>query len=210
MNPIMALLLGSFILPLFISSWRTGLACLAAQGILMAWMALQAGPHAGAPDSVFAMTDYLVIRGIGLPWALFSALRSRKAPNSVDIIPRNLLAWITALGLVLLAFNFSALLTQEPDGPRHSVSVVVSGVLLGLFILSTARTLFGQMLGAVYFENSIALFELTHAGHAEPWGLRIGLMLVAVLTFGLYRWFLAGGVEPDAGKLQESMEGPTF
>lgn len=210
MSPILALLLGCFILPLFISSWRVGLACLSGQGFLMTWMAWQESHHPGSLETVFALLDYLAFRGIGLPWALYSVLRSRKVPYAVDIIPPNLLAWIMALGLVLLSFNFSALLMQNPEGQRHSVSVVVSGVLLGLFILSTAKTLFSQMLGAIFIENSIALFELTHDDHAGPWVLRLGLLGVAVLTFTLYRWFLANGGEKDSEKVPESSEGPTI
>lgn len=212
MSPLSALLLCSFILPLFISSWRVGLACLAGQGFLMAWMALPSGSphHLGGPDTVFALVDYVAIRGIGLPWALYSVLRSRKAPYAVDIIPANLLAWSLSLGLVLLSFNFSALLMQDPHGPSHSVSVVVSGVLLGLFILATAKTLFSQMLGAIYIENSIALFELNLDEHAGPWALRIGMMCVAILTFILYRWFLANEDGMKVKKIPEALEGPTF
>ncbi|HLP43046.1 MAG TPA: hypothetical protein VK465_16180 [Fibrobacteria bacterium] len=210
MSPILALLLGSFILPLFISSWRVALACLFGQGVLMTWIAWHGNHHPGSPETIFALLDYLAIRGMGLPWALFSVLRSRKVPYAINIIPPNLLAWIMTLGLVLLAFNFSALLMHNPEEQRHAVSVVVSGVLLGLFILSAAKTLFSQMLGAIFIENSIALFELTHDGHTGPWILRLGLMGVAVLTFTLYRWYLANGGEKDAEKIPESLEGPTI
>lgn len=210
MSPLLALLLGAFILPLFISSWRVGLACLSAQGFLMTWMALRGSHQPESLETVFALVDYLAIRGIGLPWALYSVLRSRQVPGALDILPANLLAWSMSLGLVLLSFNFSALLMQTPDGPRHSVSIVVSGVLLGLFILATARTLFSQMLGAIYIENSISLFELTLTGHAGPWALRIGLISVSIVTFTLYRWFLANEDGMKAKPIPEALEGPTL
>ncbi len=213
MSPILAILLCLFLIPLFVSSWRVALACLAAQGFILAWIAYRANPQWEGMEAWLSMVDHLLLRGIALPFALYTSLRTQNAPyrtGSPGILPPNILSWTLAFGSVLLAFNFSASLARASGVERSPIAVVASGILLGFVVLSTRTGMFGQMVGLIFIENAIALFEQTESAHAQPVGIQAGLLVTTALTIALYRWFLAMRNGTKADGLTEFLEGPTL
>lgn len=210
MSPVLAILLSLFLVPLCVSGWRVALACLAAQGFMLAWIAYRANPDWHGMEAWLAMVDHLLLRGIVLPFALYTSLRTQKAPYRTGILPANILSWTSAFGAVLLAFNFSALLARATGIERSSIAVVASGILLGFVVLSTRTAMFGQMVGLIFIENAIALFEQTESAHAQPAGIQAGLLATTALTIALYRWLLATRNETKADDVSEFLEGPTI
>jgi hydrogenase-4 membrane subunit HyfE len=83
------------------------------------------------------------------------------------------------------------------------VAVATSGLLLGLLVLATQSSTFGQILGVLRIEYAIALFEL--ASGSEP-GLPVQLGVTAVLFFsvmtlgGFLRKLGAAGPDRPAGE----------
>ena len=184
MSPLSIALLGAMLAPLFIATWRTSLIGLACQGWLMAWMAWRVGPPHDA-EGWITLVDLALGRGVAAPLALGWTLQERRAPARSDVIPPNLLSWTFALGLVLLAFQLSERLAEEP-GARADVAVAAAGLLLGFLVLSTKTSAFSQTMGALRVENSIALLELGAPHHGSPW-LAVGRVSALVWTIALLR-----------------------
>lgn len=190
MNPLLIALLGVLLLPLFVSTWRTSLFGLSAQGFLMAWIAYRMGPPPSTASEWGTLVDLIVVRGLWAPFALYGVLRAQNAPARNHVIPPNLLSWTAALGIVVVAFSFSQILVAESGQEQTLVAVSTASLLLGFLVLATQSNPFSQMIGALRIENAIALFELGGERHPEPLGLQLCQIAVVVLTVGLYRWYL--------------------
>lgn len=186
MTSLLASYLLVLLLPLFVASWRVSLAGLSLQGLLMAWM-VAARHETLSVGLVVTLVDLALVRGLVAPLALRRVLRDQQRPAREDVIPPNLLSWAMVAGLVMLAFQCAAWL--QPSGEHTHVAVAVTGVLLGLFVLSTQNGPFRQAVGALRLENAIALFELGSPSHL-PLGLRVGQIAVFLGTVLTYAHFV--------------------
>jgi hydrogenase-4 membrane subunit HyfE len=206
MSPLLVALLGVLLVPLFVATWRSSLAGLSLQGLLMAWIAYGAGPAPGTPHDWITLVDLVLVRGLWAPLALYRVLRAQNAPARNDVIPPNLLSWTAALGLVLVAFNFSEMLVREPGDQQTLVAVVVAGILLGFLVLATQSDPFSQMTGALRIENAIALLELGGERHHQPLGVHLAQTAIVGVTIAFYRWYLAtlNAAGPTPGNLPQS------
>jgi hydrogenase-4 component E len=183
--------------PLLVATWRSSLAGLGLQGLLMTAMVVERGWPVTA-GGVVLLLDLVVLRTCFVPRYLYGILRRQRAPRRSDVIPANLLSWTLAAGLVILAFRFAAALYPAGSEPAIHVAVVTAGLLLGLLVLGTQGTRFSQTVGVLGIENSIALFELA-SGHELPLPVQLGvsaILLLSVLTFG--RFLRSAGEEGEA------------
>lgn len=192
-------LLAVLLIPLFVSTWRTSLFGLACQGLLLAWIAHRIEGRL-ALDDALTFLDLIVVRGLAAPLALYAVLRRQGAPPRSDVIPPNLLSWALALGLVLLAFRFAAIVIPAEGDAQTLVAVSCSALLLGFLVLATQSSPFAQIVGALRIENAIALFELGGpAGHHTSPVIRAGQLGVLILTVLAFRYYLStarAGEEP--------------
>jgi hydrogenase-4 membrane subunit HyfE len=206
MSPLLIALLGVLLMPLFVATWRSSLAALSLQGFLMAWIAYGAGPAPSTPNDWATLADLVLVRGLWAPLALYGVLRAQNAPARNDVIPPNLLSWTAALGLVLVAFNFSEMLVRESGDQQTLVAVVVAGIMLGFLVLATQSDPFSQMMGAFRIENAIALLELGGERHHQPLAVQLAQTAIVGITIAFYRWYLAtlSAPAPTPGSLPES------
>lgn len=182
----------ALLVPLFVGTWRTSLLGLAVQGALMASIAVrQHGGHLSF-ETGLSMFDLVLLRTIGLPLALYLVLRAQGAPARNDVIAPNLFSWAMALTLVVLAFRTTDVLVPKEGDEQWLVAAASSALLLGLFVLSTARGTVSQVIGLMRVENAIALFELGSGTDHEPLGIRVGQTAVLLVSFGFYRWYVIG------------------
>jgi hydrogenase-4 membrane subunit HyfE len=209
-SPLLIALLGVLIVPLFIATWRTSLYGLGAQGVLMGLVAWRLGHGAADASAWLTLADLVLVRGLVVPAALYDVQSSANVPARHDVIAPNLLSWTVALGMVLVSFGFAELLVPEPGDQRTLVAVTTAGVLLGFLVLASQSSPFGQMVGALRIENSIALLELGGARHEPPLFLQLALLAVFIGTVGYFRWSLKGLHEVAAQKVAETVEGPTL
>ena len=177
MTYLLITLLVVMVLPLLTSSWRLSLVGLGLQGLLMAAMVAQRGWDFSATN-LLLLLDLLVLRTWFVPRHLFAIMREQGGPERRDVIPANLLSWTMAGALVLVGFRFATLLQPAGGVTSTHVAVATSGLLLGLLVLATQVSTFGQILGVLRVEYAIALFEL--AAGSEP-GLQVRLGVTAVL-----------------------------
>jgi hydrogenase-4 component E len=177
------------ILPLFVGTWRTSLIGLACQGLLMAWIALGHGAHVSW-DAAIDVVDLLVLRAVAAPAALYIVLLKQKVPRRNDVIAPNLLSWVLALALVLMAFRFADILVPTEGADQTLVAVAGSALLLGLLVLSTRTGPLSQMIGVLRLENAIALFELGGPAHHEALGIRLGQTAILLVSIVFFRGYL--------------------
>lgn len=192
-------LLGVMVVPLFVATWRSSLLGLSCQGFLIGWAAYRLSFEHRSIETWLTLADLLLVRAVAGPLLLYRLLLSQQRPSRHDMIAPNLLSWTLALGLVLAAFNLSATLVPSGGDERALISVAAAAVLLGLLILASQSTPFGQVVGALQLENGIALFELGGERHQGSLVTQIGQMAIVGCTLGLYLWLLSGF--PEKGSL---------
>lgn len=212
MNTLLMALLLAMVLPLFLGNWRASLLGLCSQGLLMAWIVVEARPELSSPDDWLTLVDLVLVRGLLAPAFLYQVLSAREATARNDVIPPNLLSWTFAGVLVLVGFNFAATLVPEPGHERQVVAVATAGLLLGFLVLSTQSGPFSQMVGVLRFENALALFELGGSSHHhESILVHAGQLVVFLLTIGLFRWYLETlGPTAQSPAPGDVPEGPTL
>jgi hydrogenase-4 membrane subunit HyfE len=201
MNPVLIAFVGILLVPLFVASWRLSLFGLAAQGLIMAWIAYEGRPELDTVDAWVTLFDLAIVRGIAAPLALYLVLRSHRAPTRNDVLPPNLMSWTLAIGFVLIAFRFADMLVPAEGSEQSFVAVATAALLLGLLVLATQTGPFSQMVGALRIENAIALFELGGAQDGSDTGMRIAQTAILIATVLLFRWYLATLPRASAAKV---------
>jgi hydrogenase-4 membrane subunit HyfE len=176
------------LVPLFVGTWRTSLLGLAAQGALMAWLALRHGTHFGL-EALLDVLDFVVLRALFGPVSLYRELASQNAPRRNDAIAPNLLSWAMAVGLVFVAFRLANVLSRGDEEHEMLLATATAGLLLGFLVLASRRGLFSQIIGVLRIENAVALFAL---GGGEPLAppLRLAEMALLLVTYVYLRRFL--------------------
>jgi hydrogenase-4 component E len=173
--------------PLLTASWRLSLVGLGLQGLLMAAMVAERG-WTPSFAGVVLLLDLLVLRTWFIPRHLFAIMGGLGGPGRRDVIPANLLSWTLAGALVLVGFRFAALVHPEGGVASTHVAVATSGLLLGMLVLATQTSTFGQIIGVLRVEFAIALFELGSGPELDlPVQLGVGaVLLLTVLTLGSF------------------------
>lgn len=188
MTPLLLLLLGAILVPLFVATWRTSLLGLALQGFLLFALARRWAPEAEMQGAV-AFIDNVLVRGLAIPLALHAALQAERAPARNDVIAPHLFSWILAVGLMLLAYSLSERLVPGGGDEQALVAVAAAGILLGFLVLASDSGPFSQIVGVLRIENGIALLELS-SGHHSSIVIQLGLTAVLVATVALFCWYL--------------------
>jgi hydrogenase-4 component E len=183
------------LVPLFVATWRTSLLGLSLQGGVIAWLSLRHGATLSV-DSALAIVDSVGLRAVVGPAVLYVAMRALGVPPRNNVIAPNLFSWAIALGLVVVAFRSADVLVPAEGEEQMLVAVASAGLVLGMFVLSTARGTFSQIAGLLRIENAVALFELGGPRHPGATGIRAAMTLILLLSIGFYRWYLLR-VPPD-------------
>jgi len=190
MSPLLIGFLGVLLVPLFAASWRLSLVGLVGQGLIMAWISYRRDPAMDSIEAWVEMFDYLVVRGLGAPIALYLVLRGQRATGRHDVIPPNLMSWSLAIGLVFVGYRFGDHLVAVEGDAQTFVAVATTALLLGFLLLATQTGPFSQMVGALRIENGIALFGLGGPPDQEDLSLRIVQTALVIVTVILFRWYL--------------------
>jgi hydrogenase-4 membrane subunit HyfE len=208
MSPLLIGFLGVLLVPLFVASWRLSLVGLMGQGVILAWISYRLDPNYTSVDAWLGLFDFVIVRGLGAPIALYAVLRAQRATARNDVLPPNLMSWTLAIVLVLVAFRFADLLVKQDGDEQTFVAVSTAALLLGFLVLATQTGVFSQMVGALRIENAIALFELGGPRDREGLGLRIGQTILVITTIVLFRWYLQT-LPRNAVAKASAVEGPT-
>lgn len=211
MSTLLVALLGVMLLPLFLGKWRMSLFGLACQGLVLGWLAVEGHAEPPGPEGWLTLVDLVVVRGLVAPGLLYAVMRARDGSSRHDVIPPNLLSWTLVGALVMAAFTFAEGLVPEAGDARLQVGVATAGLLLAFFVLSSQSSTFGQLVGALRFENAVALFELGAPGPEQPLLLRAGLLVVFLVTVGFFvRYLETLGPEAPPAPPPDAPEAPTL
>jgi hydrogenase-4 component E len=184
------------LVPLFVSKWRTSLFGLALQGALLAAIAYRQREFSISMSTALTLVDLVLVRAVVMPSWLFVTLRRQNAPIRNDVIAPNLFSWAMALALVVIAFRAADVLVPAEGNEQSLVAVSAAALLLGLFVLATARGKVSQVIGLMRVENAIALFELSARVEHASLAIRTGQTAIMLVSVGFCRWYLAG-LAPD-------------
>lgn len=185
------LCLTATVIPVFFSRIGAAPTWLALQALILVWITLSSADewslHAG-----LAALEVLLVRVLLVPWLLRRALR-HSAQARISLMPSNLFAWAVAITLIILAFKFG-------DGARADVRALTLGVaaatvMIAFLILATNRQPGAQLVGLLFMENALALFESLLR---EPWPLPVHLAVSAVyiLTVAVGSWLVGDRPQP--------------
>ena len=168
--------------PLFVSSWRVAFLGIALQGLCIAMVSLSQGIEFD-PDSILRLVDLVCLRFMAVPVVFFGLLRKNRPGPEFDLIPANLVTWILAVGLLILGLSLGHRLYPEDLALTFHTGAVACVLLIGLLVLSVQVETLGQMVGLLYIESGITLFETLSP--REPWFIQVPLSLLFLWLLGL-------------------------
>ena len=164
--------------------WSLGL--LAAQGVVLAALALLASPDG---TGWLAAATIVATKSVGIPWVLWWAARRTVSTDAVDWSPG--WAWSAGAGIVLLVHlslpAFSAGLNPSHAALAGTALIVL---LLGLAGMVGGRHLLAQAVHLVVVENGLYCIGLALTG-GLPAALEVGTavdLLLVVFVLGCISW----------------------
>lgn len=173
--------------PLFVSSWRAAFLGIGLQGMCLA--VLRWDQHPEFQLTLFLqLIDLVIIRSLVTPLVFLRLLKKFQKNLEFELIPANLITWISALSLLSLSFSFGYHLYSNNLGLTLHTCAMAIAILIGLFILSVQVDILGQMIGLLYIESGISLFEI--GGHHEPWFIQLSISLIFLWMLFLFSQFL--------------------
>ena len=164
-----------------------GRAGLGVQGCLLGLILVE-HHHPWSGELLFEYANLFVIRGLFVPWLLFRSMRGHDTPGSFSLISKNLVQWVLAFLLVVVAFVFGDKLAPDDSLEALQVGTAAGATLIGLLVLSNQTHPLGQTVGLLTFEGGVTLVELL-SPHAMPLPVYLGVSLVFVVfvvTCGQY------------------------
>jgi hydrogenase-4 component E len=150
---------------------------LAGQGVLLAGAAGVVAVTGGELHAYIAAAATLAVKGVGIPWVLFYALRTVRLKREVDIVVPNKLALPIAAALVLVAYDVIGRLGPLDDyGTRHVLPAAVGMLFIGLFTMLVRKKAISQVISLVSMENGVYLAAVVALG-GFPLTVELGIAL---------------------------------
>ncbi len=174
-------------LPLFVSSWRIAFLGFGFQALCVA-LVLESHHQALYLSGALQLVDLVALRFIAVPTFFILYFSKRRRGVEFDVIPPSLVSWIAAIGLLILAVSLGQRLYPNDLVPAFHAGAVASALLSGLFILAVQKEPMGQIIGILYIESGISLFETMN--HEEPWFVQLGISLTFIGLLILFFKFL--------------------
>ena len=175
------------VIPVFFGKIHSAPAWLSLQALVLGWISMTRQSELSVHVLAIGL-EVLLVRAWLVPTLLRRALVGQSAARQ-DLMPSNLFAWGVAISLIILAFRFG-------DGARADVraltlGVVAATVMIAFLILATNREPAAQLVGLLFMENALALFESLMP---EPWALPVHLAVsgVYILTVAVGSWLVRG------------------
>ncbi len=184
--------------PLFVSSWRVAFLCVALQGLCTLLVSIDGGILFDL-DSIVQIMDIICLRFIGVPLVFLWVLRKVSLGREFDLIPANLVTWIIAVGLLILSLSLGPRLYPENLTLTFHAGSVAGAFLVALLILSVQEEPLGQMIGLLFLESALRLFE--SLGHREPWFIQIATSFIFLWLLVLMGRFVQKFSRMETGSL---------
>jgi hydrogenase-4 component E len=167
---------------------KRAIVLLAFQSLLLASIALLAAILSGIDHLYLAVALTLLIKVLLVSFVLGMVLRSAKTAVESGIMGRGLSLSI-CVGLVLISYSvaqpaqFTNVITSA-----HSLSVSISMVLIGLFLMVSRKKALMQVVGLLTIENGLFLLALSTT-YGLPLLVEVGIFLdvgFSIIVLGLF------------------------
>lgn len=183
-----SLLLLTALLSVLVRRIDYAIGLLAAQGVLLASAAAVVALTSGAFHAYIATVATFAVKGLGIPWLLFYALRNVRLKREVAIMVPPKLALPIAAALVLVAYDVTGSLGPLDEYSTHNVMpAAVAMLLVGLFTMLVRKKAISQVISLVAMENGVYLAAVVTI-RGLPLTVELGIaldLLMAVVVMGL-------------------------
>ena len=183
-----SLLLLTALLSVLVRRIDYAIVLLAAQGVLLASAAGVVALTSGEVHAYIATVATLAVKGIGIPWLLFYALRNVRLKREVAIMVPPRLALPIAAALVLVAYDVTGRLGPLDEYSTHNVMpAAVAMLLVGLFTMLVRKKAISQVISLISMENGVYLAAVV-AIRGLPLTVELGIaldLLMAVVVMGM-------------------------
>lgn len=169
------------------SQLGTAIRLVAAQGVLLAAVALLGLSGEVTARSAALAAATLALKGAVFPWLLLRAEREAKVQRVIDPLLGYQFSMVSGVAALAVAIWLSRQLTLPALTSSMVVPVGLFMIFAGLLIVVTRSTALVQVLGYIVMENGIAAFGLAVA-EREPLLIELGVLLdvfVAVFVMGI-------------------------
>ena len=160
----------------------------AIQGVLLSACAATVALASGDAHAILALVVTVAVKVIGVPSVLTFAVRRVRLRLETDSALSHKLAFVIAVGLVLLAYLVAGPIARgDAEIPPNALPAAVALVLLGLLTMAIRSGALTQVAGLVMAENGIYLAALA-VTRGLPLAVELGIavdILVGVLVMGL-------------------------
>lgn len=158
----------------------------AVQGIILGLLPLTLASAQGGDHSIFMASVNLLLKGIILPYLLYTAMRKAQIKRELEPVIGYSLSAVIVLLMAIFSF-FVADKLGMPSGSVRIASIAIPAsftlVMTGLFVVIARKKALTQVIGFLVFENGITLFGAA-AMREHPWIVELGILLdVLVLVF---------------------------
>jgi len=154
------------VIPVFFGKIGVAPLWLSLQALGLGWITLHHHDEVSV-HALLAGVEVLLVRAWLVPSMLRSLLANQPAAR-MDLMPSNLFTWGIAVSLIILAFKFGE--GARLDVRALTLGVMAATVMIALLILATNLEPTAQLVGLLFMENAMALFESLMP---EPWPLPV-------------------------------------
>jgi hydrogenase-4 component E len=164
------------------------IALLAAQGALLAAVAIVVALQTGAIHAYIAVVVTFAVKALAVPGLLLHALRDVRLKQEAELVVSRRLALIIAIALLLVAYYAAGpLVALDPRFPRNALPVALAMLLIGMLIMLTRKQVLSQVIGLVAMENGLYFTALV-VTRGLPLAVELGVaadVLVGVVVMTL-------------------------
>ena len=157
--------------------WSAMIRAVAAQGLLLSILPLLLPNSANRVHALILFAMSAAIKGVAIPRYLNRALRGVSATRETGAVVGSTLA--VAYGLLTSALAFyimhSVSYSSAIVSPFHA-STAIATAFIGIFLIVTRRSVVGQVIGYLVFENSAFILGIAIASF-QPLLVEMGVLL---------------------------------
>lgn len=168
---------------------------------LFSWQSLCLSLYAGCAAVILGEHSlYLsalltfVIKAMGIPWLLLRVAKQSKASQRLTAYLRPTPSLFAGALLIGLSFVVATKLSQMTGSGVFITSISIAMLLMGLFMLTIRKGMYGQIIGFLMMENGIFTFALALTGGMPLlvelgvfFDVMVGSVLMAALSYRVQR-----------------------
>lgn len=180
------LLLSGFLTVIF-RRFGNILKCYIAQAVFLVVATLAVGYKTGNHHLYFMAVVTFLIKGVGIPAWIRTFLSKISSRSEERLMVSVSVSLVCAAGLLLLSHSIASAAMQGHADKIDDLTVSLTLLLLGLFLMMTRRKAFTQMMAILFMENAVTAAGIFISG-GMSFVVELGILLdvlMGILVMGL-------------------------